>query len=247
LADPGDGIPADKGQACATFLSSQGWSAHNGILIDDSPTNIATAQGKVDWLQVTPREGIASDALQFLSQRARMGNRPKKSPVASKRRIKAAETKAKATGKTTKGISILVTSTSAYCGGAAPTEFILKQLQLAQPIANFTLLFYRADAKLQKRRGQPQSATSDDNGLVQMNLKPLPAGLVYCVVSEAKAGNLVVPPDNEYNKYDKQCLQKQHSTCDLILTSDNTTAKVNFPSYCSWGTPCIHFTGPLPP
>jgi hypothetical protein len=244
LDDPGDDIAADKGGTCEEFLTALRWSPHNGILVDDSPTNIATAEGKVDWLQVTPREGIAADALQFLAKRARVGNRSVRASPITKNAVP--KKKDRVAIKKTKRVSIVVTQTSAYCGGAAPTEEILKQLQVPRPLPNWKLLFYRADVKLQERRGKPESAVTNENGLIRISLEPLPNNLVYCVVEESKGGELIVPPDHEHTKYDKKCLERQHSSCDFVLTTANTTATINFPSYCTWGTPCVHYTGSLP-
>jgi len=73
LDDPGQSIAADKGSAAQAVLNASNWTKHQGILVDDSPTNIITASaagGRVDWLQVTPRSGIALDAIVWLETRA---------------------------------------------------------------------------------------------------------------------------------------------------------------------------------
>jgi len=123
---------------------------------------------------------------------------------------------------------------------------MLKQLQIPVPVPSFKLLFYRVDIKLQKKLGEPEFAVSNKYGLVHVTLDPS-SNVYYCVMEESKALPLVVPPDDGNTKYDKKCLEKQQSTCDLILTTANANVSVNFPSYCPWGTPCIHYTGPLPP
>lgn len=70
LDDPGENIPADKGALIATYLSGKNWSAHDGLFVDDSPGNILSANGKVDWLAVTPRTGLAVPQLQYIDARA---------------------------------------------------------------------------------------------------------------------------------------------------------------------------------
>lgn len=242
LADPGEGISADKGAAAYTFLQRRGLNPHNGILVDDSPSNILRAQGKVDWLQVSPSEGVAADALNFLVSRAGKGTRPS-SLLGTGRRL-LARNKLANNGKIR--YSLLVTRSLSYCGGAAPSEEILQDLRTPQPLPDWKLLFYRADAILQRREGEPKVAVSNQNGFVRVALDVLPSNSIYCVVEESKSRDLIVPPNDGCAKYDQNCLQKQHDTCDFVLTAENTTATLNFPTYCSWATPCINYTGPLP-
>jgi hypothetical protein len=70
FADPGCNIGADKGSAIASYLSAHGWSEHDGILVDGSSGNIASATGKVDWLKPIPKAGIQLDGLQYIEARA---------------------------------------------------------------------------------------------------------------------------------------------------------------------------------
>jgi hypothetical protein len=70
LDDPGDSIAADKGGRAKAFMDANGWSNEEGLLIDDSPTNIASAVGKVGYLQLLPRTGFALDTLQWIEARS---------------------------------------------------------------------------------------------------------------------------------------------------------------------------------
>jgi hypothetical protein len=70
LADPGNGISGDKGGAAQQVLNSKSWALNQGLLADDSAGNIVTAQGKVGWLQVFPKTGLAVDALVWIETRA---------------------------------------------------------------------------------------------------------------------------------------------------------------------------------
>jgi len=77
LDDPGAGLAADKGSRLQTFMNDNNWTnIHQGILSDDSPSNIAKTNGKGDWLQVTPRAGLAVDALEYLEARSQIGVTP---------------------------------------------------------------------------------------------------------------------------------------------------------------------------
>jgi hypothetical protein len=71
LADPGENIAADKGSVMQKFLASKGWTKQNGLFVDDSEGNIASANGKVDWLFSFPRTGLAQNQLEWIESRAR--------------------------------------------------------------------------------------------------------------------------------------------------------------------------------
>jgi len=71
LADPGDGIAADKGTVMQTYLATRGWGPHNGLFCDDSPSNIKSANGKIDWMQIFPRTGMAQNQLVWVEDRAK--------------------------------------------------------------------------------------------------------------------------------------------------------------------------------
>jgi len=64
--DPGCNIPADKGSVIASYLATNGWSQHNGILVAKSPGDINSTTGKSDWLFVVPATGVAQDQLAYL-------------------------------------------------------------------------------------------------------------------------------------------------------------------------------------
>jgi hypothetical protein len=242
LNDPGESIAADKAATALDFLSALGWNRHNGLLVDDSPSNIAKAEGKLDWLQVAPREGLAPDALDFLAKRARASS---PTAVVSKKIVEVAARRT-LPNKRTQSVSILVTRTSAYCKAAAPTEEILKRLRTPVPLPDWKLFFYRADVKLQKRYGDPEIGVSNAQGRIHIDLDLLPANVIYCVVQETKSEALVISANNDHTKYDRKCLEEEHASCDFILTAENATVSMNFPSYCSWGTPCVHYSGPFP-
>jgi hypothetical protein len=70
LDDPGLNIPANKTRVMENYLISQGWSRHEGLFVDDSPTNIAATAGAIDYLHVFPRDGIALDQLEWIEARA---------------------------------------------------------------------------------------------------------------------------------------------------------------------------------
>jgi len=70
LDDPGAGIAANKGALMAAYLSGKNWSIHDGLFVDDSPSNINSANGTVDWLLVAPRTGLAVNQLEYIESRA---------------------------------------------------------------------------------------------------------------------------------------------------------------------------------
>lgn len=70
LNDPGMNVTANKTALMASYLASRGWSKHNGLFVDDSATNIAIADGAIDWLRVSPENGLADPHLLWIEGRA---------------------------------------------------------------------------------------------------------------------------------------------------------------------------------
>jgi hypothetical protein len=70
LADPGPGLPADKGGAIAEHLADWGLAGHEALLVDDSEGNIASAAGHCDTVWLPQREGMPSVVLDYIEARA---------------------------------------------------------------------------------------------------------------------------------------------------------------------------------
>jgi len=70
LDDPGAGIAANKSAKMLQYLAQNSLTLHQSLFADDSPSNIAIANGSVDWLQVIPRAGLALDAMTYIEARS---------------------------------------------------------------------------------------------------------------------------------------------------------------------------------
>lgn len=73
LADPGEGMAADKGSVIADKLAELGLAVEEAIFMDDSKGNFLSAvQGtlKAEMIYVQPRAGLDSDAFSYVEMRS---------------------------------------------------------------------------------------------------------------------------------------------------------------------------------
>ncbi len=149
-------------------------------------------------------------------------------------------------------VTLSVTQTSSYCGGAQPPKDLINQLNTPNPLANKKLFVRRGKTNNLKSK-IILSLTSDSLG--NCNFK-LPAG-TYCIIDETKKDytyyNKMIKqyalPTKTTSAIDKQCLKTWLNTPDAILTiKDSVNAfTVNFHKICSFKINCVQYSGPLPP
>ena len=146
-----------------------------------------------------------------------------------------------------------VVQTSAYCGGAAPTQEILDEFEREKPYPDKILYIKDGDVNLFSKPIIKELA-SDKDGNFEISL---PQGK-YCIIEQIKKDELKIPDYTEINKIyeqqgqplqyrvDEQCFKDWWKTCDKILVVENQDIKdfvIKFGHSCGW--PCVS-GGPLP-
>lgn len=138
-----------------------------------------------------------------------------------------------------------VTATYAYCGGARPSAEMLAELNRPKPMAN-KKLFIKSGAINTANETVIKSFETDANGYFKIEL----AKGSYCVVDEIKSGAFKLPATDSLHKWDANCLKKEYERCDYQLNVSTKTmdsVKVTFFIPCQWDSPCLDYSGPLPP
>ncbi len=150
---------------------------------------------------------------------------------------------------------INLTTTATYCGGAAPTQEIIQDLQTPKKLTQTTIYIREGETN---SWSQPIIAKgiSDENGVVSVELKDG----TYCAVFENKAEKSAY--DNLIKLYgektpyrdavDVECLKTFMEQPEAVFTVKNGKTEsaviINQHQPCSWhSVPCSGYHGPLPP
>jgi len=70
IMDPGCAIHGNKSTPISAYMTANGLSKSQGVLVDSSAGNIGLLNGVCDWLQPLPKAGVALDTLMWLEARA---------------------------------------------------------------------------------------------------------------------------------------------------------------------------------
>jgi hypothetical protein len=141
-----------------------------------------------------------------------------------------------------------VTQTADYCGGAMPTEEILKSLQTPEPIPGKTI--YIKTGRVNKQgKAILKQATTDNNGRFSIALK---SGQSYVFVEDWKVKPFQVPDNTDMVTWDADCLKKRYEQGDYVLDLTKTPGKeriirINYHQVCFYKPYCGNYTGPIPP
>lgn len=146
-------------------------------------------------------------------------------------------------------LSGVVTSTRSYCGGAAPSEAMLQKFRMPIPVSGM---------KFHLRKGNTNdlsakiigTCTTDAEGKFSIQL---PDG-EYCLINDER----VRMPDekqltaNTSLHYGEECQAEWILQCDasfVISGKDLTLDTLRYHERCfvSYLSPCIRYTGPMPP
>jgi hypothetical protein len=146
------------------------------------------------------------------------------------------------------------TESSAYCGGAAPSQEILANIERPIPTANKVLYLKKGSLNITKQKTLFKVIT-DANGQFKFLLAP---GKYYIVGSDkidTKYFQFLVKKygkdGKNYKAIDKKCLaqwlaEPLHSF--EVKVSNNDSVKVHYTKPCDWNNiPCAQFTGAIPP
>jgi len=138
-----------------------------------------------------------------------------------------------------------VTSTQDYCGGAAPSPEILKELASEKPLAN-KVIYIRIYSKNKKALNFKQVKTNAE-GKFELKLQ---VGQTYYFVEEWKAKPFRLPENTQNTTWDIACLKKRHSTPDYILKVSRSAMPeihINYHIPCFYAPYCGTYSGPMPP
>jgi hypothetical protein len=152
-------------------------------------------------------------------------------------------------------ISINLTTTQSYCGGAAPTDEMVLEMQTPKKLAN-TTIYIREGLLNDWNNPIVAQGISDENGVVKVEL----TDGSYSIVFENKADNKEFKNLLElYGKetihreaIDEECLKNYMAHPEAVLTvakgKNGSAIIINKHILCSWdNVPCSGYYGPLPP
>jgi hypothetical protein len=136
-----------------------------------------------------------------------------------------------------------ITYTSEYCGGAAPSEDLLKLLETPKPFA-YKRMYYRP-GKYNHAKVKAASIVTDSLGFFKVKL----SANDYVFFDENKLKVLVIPQNTIYEIYDTACLKATYIAGDFKVNKKQKNKKVlyNYHIYCTYHKPCVSYSGPLPP
>jgi biopolymer transport protein ExbD len=152
-------------------------------------------------------------------------------------------------------ISINLTTTQSYCGGAVPTNEMEMELQTPKKLAN-TTIYIREGLINDWSMPIVAQGVSDENGVVKVEL----TDGSYSIVFENKADNkefknlleLYGEKTIHREAIDEECLKNYMSQPEAVVTVANgktgSAIIINKHIPCSWNSiPCSGYHGPLPP
>jgi hypothetical protein len=141
-------------------------------------------------------------------------------------------------------VTINITQTTSYCGGAPPSEDMLQKLQTPQALNGVT--FYIIKGNKVKPGVKPIATfTTDDFGKATVRLAPGN----YSVISAEQLKSFAPKQDTQYDHWDKDCLYQQWLTPLLSFTIKSakpTKQAANIHKPCFFSMPCNRYTGPIP-
>lgn len=151
-------------------------------------------------------------------------------------------------------VIVELTHSYSYCGGAAPSDELLQELQTPKPWSNKKLYLKKGSRNMLDSKVFKE-AMADSLGIIRLHLPPGQ----YCLVDEEKKDktyyNYVMKtfkePTKEEGPVDMDCFNKWYATPELVLNISNKSPKrykLNIHHECKWsGKPCIPYFGPIPP
>lgn len=150
-------------------------------------------------------------------------------------------------------VSGIVMQTSSYCGGAAPPDFIIKELETPRPLAGKKLHIIKGDTNI-ANRPIVLSFISDSAGKFSFRVEP---GL-YSVLLEEQ---IPLPDAKKYStknqSIDEACYKKWWAKPYYLLEVEDSSNKSTsleglvflFHKRCfiNSDVPCLSYLGPFPP
>ena len=151
-------------------------------------------------------------------------------------------------------VTIFITESNAYCGGARPTEEMYREMTAPRIIPG-KQIYIKKDNEGNSDYPVLYTLSADDSGFAQIRL---PEGS-YIVVDEKKRDRAYFSQlmttykiASEYRTaIDSVCLESWYKipALSFVVEKGNPlNVSVNFHNSCPWGAiPCTQYSGPLPP
>ncbi len=150
-------------------------------------------------------------------------------------------------------VTIYVTRTDSYCGGARPTDEILNAITSPKPLADKEI-FIRPGSVNNTEDKILGQGVSDKNGIVVLNLPKGNYHLVFSNKSDRSFSEELLKTYEEksqnYSAINKACLEEWLKQPELLfeVKAKDAVFTVNWNQPCPWhAVPCVNYTGPLPP
>jgi hypothetical protein len=142
-----------------------------------------------------------------------------------------------------------VSQTSSYCGGAAPTDEMLREIEKPAPYPNKNFYIKKGN-KNNLKEAVILNFKTDAAGNYSFQLTPG----IYSVLLEPqlKALNLKEYNQSGHISADEECLKKWWAKAYYVLEiTDKNINGLNFsfhhPCFVSGDIPCLQYEGPMPP
>lgn len=148
--------------------------------------------------------------------------------------------------KKTVTVTIYVTQTSDYCGGAAPSEEILQRLATPMPLPGKTICI-KNGVRNYATNPVYKTVVADENGKIVIEL---PYNKIFSLWDQSKTKPFVLPPNTQYLQWDRACLYQKYMTPEKVIKTskkENIEISINFHNACFYRPYCGTYSGPLPP
>lgn len=143
-------------------------------------------------------------------------------------------------------ITAYITTTEDYCGGARPSDEMLRELSTERPLAD-KVIYIKAGTVNKSTNKTVRKVKTDINGRFEVMLSP---GTTYYFIEEWKSKVFITPKNTHELVWDIACLRKRYMTPDFILkvkSGKNPEVHINYHQNCSYRPYCGQYSGPLPP
>jgi hypothetical protein len=148
-------------------------------------------------------------------------------------------------------VSGTITFTGDYCGGAHPSEEMLKQFRVPAPNIG-KVLHIRSGVTNNLNSTILYTLVTDSLGQFSVNLPPGD----YCMIDDFRKDNSffqsLFDSDNHLSVNDQKCVEDWLNSCFYSFTVSNadiTNIQLNIHRICfvPESVPCVSYTGPYPP
>jgi hypothetical protein len=143
-------------------------------------------------------------------------------------------------------VKAYITATEDYCGGARPSDEMLRDMSTEKPLSD-KVLYIKIGTVNKSTNKTVKKVKTDVNGRFEVMLSP---GVTYYFIEEWKSKVFIAPKNTHEITWDISCLRKKYATPDFILKVkpvNNQEVHINYHQNCSYRPYCGQYSGPLPP